>query len=123
MDSNNSEKRWTYIIVGIFVLIALISVIAGVNGDGGASMGDTVILTNDTMGAASVEDADQLGRYLASGDKIGIMDMMYQGRVRTFSSGTRLHWTAHRGGHKVVRALDDYREWYLVGTEKFKKDE
>ena len=121
MGLNNSEKRWTYIIVGVFIMIALISVIAGVNEDG-PSMGDTVVLTNETMGARSAEDADQLGRYLAGGDKIGVMDMMYQGRVRTFNKGTKLRWTGHRGGHKVVRALDDYKEWYLIGTEKFEKE-
>lgn len=106
---NSISKNGAFI---FFLMIALTSFFSCDNNS--PNFGDEVVISRTCLGAKSESAAKELGRYLSGQDQIGVLELMYEGKVRSFEPGTRAKYTAHRGGYKIIRSYDDFGEWYLV---------
>ena len=100
---------------GAIFFIMMIALLPFISCDNNSPyFGDEVVISRTGLGAKSESAAKELGRYLSGQDQIGVLELMYEGKVRSFEPGTRAKYTAHRGGYKIIRSYDDFGEWYLV---------
>ena len=58
---------------------------------------DTCVITSDIIGAINEEYADELGKYYANNDKIGILDMMYKGTAYGVNAGDECMFVRNKG--------------------------
>ena len=83
----NGAKWGCLIIVVLLALATLFAPKDFTSGTGG--VGDNIVLTKETFGAIDEKAFDELNDVMVAKDNIGLLQLMYDGRVENLKSGTK----------------------------------
>ncbi len=78
------------ILIILSIVIVIITDLCDGNSSSNLKFGDYGIVTTETFGRIDKSTIDELGKYTTANDKIGILQLMYEGRVDIIKAGTRV---------------------------------
>lgn len=96
----------------IFVLV--MSVLLFIAGQScGKRSGDEITINRECFGATTKSTFESMVHNCVTGDKIGLLNMMYSGSVRQIPAGTKGTFLEDGGTCYRVRLNDDYGTWWI----------
>lgn len=91
----------------VLVVLAIVGQLCG------KKSGDEVVVNRECFGASTKTAFEEMVHLAVTGDKIGILDMMYDGKVRQIDAGVHGTLLEDGGTSCRVRLRDDNAAWWV----------
>lgn len=102
------QINYKYVFWAAVIIIAII-----IGAVSGKKSGDEITINRNCFGATIKAYFEEMVHTAVSHDEIGILDLMYSGKIRNINAGTRGKLLEDCGTSYRVRLYDDNSAWYI----------